>query len=64
MNAGDLQKIKEHVAMAQFHFERGEYAAAIEEAQGGLRLDPNNAQLRSLAARAQKAKAAEEKYLQ
>ena len=64
LNAGDLQKIKEHVAMAQFHFERGEYAAAIEEAQGGLRLDPNNAQLRSLAARAQKAKAAEEKYLQ
>jgi serine/threonine-protein kinase len=64
LNAGDMQKIKEHVAMAQFHFERGEYAAAIEEAQGGLRLDPNNAQLRSLAVRAQKAKAAEEKYLQ
>jgi serine/threonine-protein kinase len=64
VNAGDMQKIKEHVAMAQFHFERGEYAAAIEEAQGGLRLDPNNAQLRSLAVRAQKAKAAEEKYLQ
>jgi hypothetical protein len=64
LSAGELQKIKEHLAMARFHFERGEYAAAIEEAQGGLRIDPTNAQLRSLAVRAQKAKAAEEKYLQ
>lgn len=60
----DLQKVKEHLAMAQFHLDRGEYDAAIQEAQSGLQIDPNNGQLRSISSRAQKAKAAEQKYLQ
>ena len=64
MNAADLQKIKEHLAMAQFHLDRGEYDAAIQEAQSGLRIDSNNGQLRSIASRAQKAKTAEAKFLQ
>jgi uncharacterized protein HemY len=64
VSAGDAQKIKEHLAMAQFHLDRGEYDPALQEALSGLRLDPNHGQLRSIASRAAKAKAAEQKYLQ
>ena len=64
VSSADLQKIKEHQTMAQYYLERGEYDAAIQEAQVGLRIDPNNGQLRSISSRAQKAKAAEAKFLQ
>ena len=64
LSAADAQKIKGHVTMALFHLERGEYAEAIQEAQNGLRIDPNNAQLHNIVSRAQKAKAAEAKFLQ
>ena len=44
------------------YYDNGEYDKAINAYQGGLKLDPSNAQLLQALRRAQTAKAAEEKF--
>jgi tetratricopeptide (TPR) repeat protein len=46
------------------YYENGKYDEAISAYQGGLKLDPSNAQLLQALQRAQTAKAAEEKFNQ
>jgi cytochrome c-type biogenesis protein CcmH/NrfG len=46
------------------YYENGKYDEAISAYQGGLKLDPSNAQLLQALRHAQTAKAAEEKFNQ
>ncbi len=60
----DPKKVKGHITLGNYYMEQGEYDKAIEEFQAGLGLDPGNAELGDLIKKAQRAKEAEQRYLQ
>ncbi len=60
----DPKKIKGHITLGNYYMEQGEYDKAIGEFQAGLGLDPGNSELRNLITKAQRAKEAEQRYLQ
>jgi len=62
--AVDPKKIKAALSMGDVFYKRGEYDAAISALEEGLRLDPNNPQLRQNLDMVKKAKAAEQRVLQ
>ena len=55
--------VKDKITLGNFYFNRGEYASAIAAYQDGLRIDPNNAILRTQIEKARKAKEIEDKVL-
>jgi tetratricopeptide (TPR) repeat protein len=60
--ANRLQQIEAAKRQGDNYFENGQYDNAINAYQGGLKLDPSNAQLQQALQRAQTAKAAEERF--
>ncbi len=42
----DMKKVKGDISLGNFHYGRGEYDDAIDAYRQGLKLDPNNAELR------------------
>jgi len=57
----DAKKVSAHIALGDFHFNRGAYDEALREYQEGLKLDPANKTLKDKIARAERAKAAEQR---
>jgi len=62
--AGRRKQVEAAKRQGDNYYDNGEYDKAVDAYQGGLKLDPSNAQLLKALRRAQTAKAAEEKFNQ
>ena len=62
--APDLQKrVKGAISLGDYYYNEGKYDDAIRAYKEGLKLDPNNAELRSGIGKAMQGKATEERVL-